>query len=75
MFYSLDFNNIEEIYENERRNAIDTLYKATRHLRREIDDRLKYSATEDLSKLVEAYAPAQLALMQLMKEEINESKE
>lgn len=63
-----------DVYENEHMDAISTLSNVTRRLRREIKSELQYPGAEGLTELVKAYAPAQLALLQLMKEEINESE-
>jgi len=66
--------DIVDAYENEHMDAISTLCNVTRRLRSEIDNELQYPGAEGLTELVKAYAPAQLALLQLMKEEINESE-
>lgn len=65
-----------EVYNAERERAIVTLYNTVRRFRSVLD---KYAAEytgfvdEESAQLMQAYVPAQLALLNLMKEESEEN--
>lgn len=65
-------------YINERANAIDRLEAITCRLEKLLDQHLPlkgYDGYEtDLAQLVQAYVPAEMALLQLMKEESEEER-
>jgi hypothetical protein len=58
----------------ERDRAITTLYNTVRKFRNELNRQADYAgfADEESAALLQAYVPAQLALLQLMKEESEE---
>lgn len=58
----------------ERERAITTLYNTVRRFRSELNRQADYAgfADEESAELLQAYVPAQLALLQLMKEESEE---
>lgn len=61
-------------YCTERDRAITTLYNTVRKFRNELNRQADYAcfADEESTALLQAYVPAQLALLQLMKEESEE---
>jgi hypothetical protein len=64
----------KETYLAERERAIVTLYNAVRRFRADIEKISEYAGypdTEDAA-ILQAYVPAQLALLDLMKEESEE---
>lgn len=65
----------KEAYRAERERAIVTLYNTVRRFRAELDRQAEYErfADEESAALLQAYVPAQLAVLQLMKEESEES--
>ena len=64
-----------EAYQAERERAVVTLYNTVRRFREELDRQAKFEsfADEETAALLQAYIPAQLALLQLMKEESEEN--
>ena len=62
-------------YRAERERAIVTLYNTVRRYRRELEEQARYTdfIGEANAETVKAYVPAQLALLQLMKEESEEN--
>ena len=62
-------------YQAERERAVVTLYNTVRRFREELDRQAKFEsfADEETAALLQAYVPAQLALLQLMKEESEEN--
>ena len=64
-----------EAYQAERERAVVTLYNTVRRFREELDRQAKFEsfADEETAALLQAYVPAQLALLQLMKEESEEN--
>lgn len=66
-------SNREE-YTAERERAIVTLYNTVRRFRKALDTGAEYAgfADEETAAVLQAYVPAQLALLQLMKEESEE---
>ena len=64
-----------EAYQAERERAVVTLYNTVRRFRAELDRQAEYErfADEEAAALMQAYVPAQLALLQLMKEESEEN--
>lgn len=67
-------NNTMNAYRAERERAIITLYNTVRRFRGELNRQADYAgfADEESAALLQAYVPAQLALLQLMKEESEE---
>lgn len=66
----------QESYYAERERAIVTLYNTVRRIREKLDFEAErsYQVDEETAALLQAYTPAQLALLQLMKEEKAESE-
>ena len=64
-----------EAYQAERERAVVTLYNTVRRFHAELDRQAEYErfADEEAAALMQAYVPAQLALLQLMKEESEEN--
>ena len=64
-----------EAYQAERERAVVTLYNTVRRFRAELDRQAEYErfADEETAALLQANVPAQLALLQLMKEESEEN--
>ena len=64
-----------EAYQAERERAVVTLYNTVRRFRAELDRQAEYErfTDEEAAALMQAYVPAQLALLQLMKEESEEN--
>lgn len=64
-----------EAYQAERERAVVTLYNTVRRFRAELDRQAEYErfADEEAAALMQAYVPAQLALLQFMKEESEEN--
>ncbi len=64
-----------EAYRAERERAAVTLYNTVRRFRAELDRQAEYErfADDESAALLQAYVPAQLALLQLMKEESEEN--
>ena len=64
-----------EAYQAERERAVVTLYNTVRRFREELDRQAKFEsfADEETAALLQAYVLAQLALLQLMKEESEEN--
>ena len=64
-----------EAYQAERERAVVTLYNTVRRFLAELDRQAEYErfADEEAAALMQAYVPAQLALLQLMKEESEEN--
>lgn len=66
-------NRSRKTYLAERTNAITNLMNITMRLRKCLNEYLPYSGGEDeIAQLSAAYVPAQLALLQLLKEESEE---
>ena len=61
----------KEAYNAERERAIVTLYNTVRRFRSVLDKYAEYTGfvDEESAQLMQAYVPAQLALLKLMKEE------
>ncbi len=64
----------KETYLAERERAIVTLYNTVRRFRSVLDTQVEYTGfvDDESAKLLQAYVPAQLALLRLMKEESEE---
>ena len=64
----------KETYLAERERAIVTLYNTVRRFRDELNRQAEYAGfvDEESTELLKAYVPAQLALLDLMKEESEE---
>ena len=64
-----------EVYKAERERAIVTLYNTVRRFRSVLDKYAEYTGfvDEESAQLMQAYVPAQLALLTLMKEESEEN--
>ena len=60
-----------EAYQAERERAVVTLYNTVRRFREKLDFEAEkeYQVDGETAALLQAYVPAQLALLQLMKEE------
>ena len=67
--------SLKEAYQAEWERAVVTLYNTVRRFREELDRQAKFEsfADEETAALLQAYVPAQLALLQLMKEESEEN--
>ena len=65
----------KEVYHAERERAIVTLYNTVRRFRSVLDAQAEYTGfvDEESAELLQAYVPAQLALLRLMKEESEET--
>ena len=65
----------KEAYNAERERAIVTLYNTVRRFRSVLDKYSEYTGfvDEESARLMQAYVPAQLALLKLMKEESEEN--
>ena len=65
----------KEVYRAERERAIVTLYNTVRRFRYVLDAQVEYTGfvDEESAELLQAYVPAQLALLHLMKEESEET--
>lgn len=65
----------KEVYNAERERAIVTLYNTVRRFRSVLDAQAEYTGfvDEGSAQLMQAYVPAQLALLNLMKEESEEN--
>ena len=65
----------KEAYNAERERAIVTLYNTVRRFRSVLDKYAAYTGfvDEESAQLMQAYVPAQLALLKLMKEESEEN--
>ena len=66
---------MNEAYYAERERAIATLYNTVRRVREKLDFEAERECyvDEETTNLLQAYTPAQLALLQLMKEESEET--
>ncbi len=66
----------QESYFAERERAIVTLYNTVRRIREKLDFEAErsFQVDEETTALLQAYTPAQLALLQLIKEEKEESE-
>lgn len=66
----------QESYFAERERAIVTLYNTVRRFRNDLEKMAEYSGfvDEESAVMLQAYTAAQLALLQLMKEEKEESE-
>ena len=66
----------QESYFAERERAIVTLYNTVRRIREKLDFEAErfFQVDEETTALLQAYTPTQLALLQLMKEEKEESE-
>ena len=64
-----------EAYQAERERAVVTLYNTVRRFREKLDFEAERECQvdEETAALLQAYVPAQLALLQLMKEESEEN--
>ena len=64
-----------EAYQAERERAVVTLYNTVRRFREKLDFEAERESQvdEETAALLQAYVPAQLALLQLMKEESEEN--
>ena len=64
-----------EAYQAERERAVVTLYNTVRRFREKLDFEAEREcqAAEETAAVLQAYVPAQLALLQLMKEESEEN--
>ena len=67
--------NTKEAYQAERERAIVTLYNTVRRFRNALNKEAEYTAFVDgeTAEIMQAYVPAQLALLKLMKEESEEN--
>ena len=67
--------SLKEAYQAERERAIVTLYNTVRRFREKLDFEAERECQvdEETAALLQAYVPAQLALLQLMKEESEEN--
>lgn len=67
--------SLKEAYQAERERAIVTLYNTVRRLREQLDLEAERECCLDTESaaFTQAYIPAQLALLQLMKEESEEN--
>lgn len=67
--------SLKEAYQAERERAVVTLYNTVRRFREELDFEAERECQvdEETAALLQAYVPAQLALLQLMKEESEEN--
>ena len=67
-------NNTLSAYRAERERAITTLYNQTRRFAEWLDLEAErgYSIDEESAQYLQAYAPAEMALLQLLKEESEE---
>ncbi len=67
--------SFDEAYKAERERAIATLYNSVRRFRAVLDREAKNEcfADDESAELLQAYVPAQLALLGLMKEESEET--
>ena len=65
----------KDVYHAERERAIVTLYNTVRRFRSVLDAQAEYTGfvDEESAELLQAYVPAQLALLRLMKEESEET--
>lgn len=65
----------QEVYRAERERAIVTLYNTVRRFRSVLDAQADYTGfvDEESAAIMQAYVPAQLALLRLMKEESEET--
>ena len=65
----------QESYFAERERAIVTLYNTVRRIREKLDFEAgrSYQVDGETAALLQAYTPAQLALLELMKEESEEN--
>ncbi|EJW98747.1 hypothetical protein EVA_13145 [gut metagenome] len=65
----------KEVYRAERERAIVTLYNTVRKFRSVLDTQAEYTGfvDEESAEQLQAYVPAQLALLQLTKEESEEN--
>ena len=68
-------NSHVEAYRAERERAVVTLYNTVRRFREKLDFEAERECQvdEETAALLQAYVPAQLALLQLMKEESEEN--
>ena len=64
-----------EAYQAERERAVVTLYNTVRRFREKLyfEAERECQVDEETAALLQAYVPAQLALLQLMKEESEEN--
>ena len=67
--------SLKEAYQAERERAIVTLYNTVRRFREKLDFEAEkeYQVDGETAALLQAYVPAQLALLQLMEEESEEN--
>ena len=67
--------SLKEAYQAERERAIVTLYNTVRRFREQLDLEAERECCLDTESaaFTQAYVPAQLALLQLMKEESEEN--
>lgn len=65
----------KEAYKAERERAIVALYNTVRRFRNALDKEAEYTGFVDgeTAEILQAYVPAQLALLNLMKEESEEN--
>ena len=67
--------SLKEAYQAERERAVVTLYNTVRRFREQLDFEAERECQvdEETAALLQAFVPAQLALLQLMKEESEEN--
>ena len=67
--------SLNAAYQAERERAIVTLYNTVRKFRNVLDKQAEYAGfvDDETAAIMRAYVPAQLALLQLMKEEREEN--